>query len=69
MSSSGPALAVNQSTVSGNSASGGDGGGIYVNGNTFTLTNCTVTGNDSVDGGGIFIIGNTARPSPCGAAP
>jgi Domain of unknown function (DUF4347) len=47
-------LTLNNSTVSGNMASGGFGGGIY-NGGTLTLNNSTVSGNTArFEGGGIL---------------
>jgi CSLREA domain-containing protein len=50
----GGTLTLTNSTVSGNTASGGgSGGGIY-NGGTLTLTNSTISGNTASVGGGIF---------------
>ena len=51
-------VTLTNSTVSGNAASGGRGGGIYSSG-TLTLTNSTVSGNAANFGGGIFISGGT----------
>ncbi len=41
------------STLSGNTASGGDGGGIQTAGGTVTLTNVTMNGNTADEGGGL----------------
>jgi hypothetical protein len=46
-------LTVTNSTLSGNSAVGGDGGGILSNGGTLTVTNSTLSGNSAAYGGGI----------------
>jgi hypothetical protein len=39
-------------------ADGGDGGGIFNDGGTLTLTNCTISGNTATNGGGVFSSGN-----------
>jgi len=49
-------LTLTGSTISGNSAAYGYGGGIY-NRRTLTLTNCTISGNDAGNGGGIYSTG------------
>jgi Bacterial Ig-like domain (group 3) len=43
---------VDDSTISGNSASGGQGGGIFNPGGTMIVEASTITGNSAVDGGG-----------------
>jgi len=49
-------------TISGNSSTSGNGGGVYVGGNaSATLTNCTVSGNSaSANGGGLYSFGGAA---------
>ena len=48
------------STVSGNTTTGGSGGGVYNNTSTVTLANCTISGNSAVRfGGGVFNLGTT----------
>ncbi len=49
----GGTLTLTNSTVSGNSSTQGDGGGIYNVAGTLTLTNSTVSGNSATQGGGI----------------
>lgn len=71
-------LTMTNVTFSGNTANGGDGGGIYYNGSGLTLTNSTITNNTADLGGGLFkststnnanirntiIAGNTGGASP-----
>ena len=56
-------MTVQDSTINGNTATGGDfegyGGGIY--GNNNTITNSTITGNSAVHGGGVAGGGNIAH--------
>ena len=56
-------MTIQDSTISGNTATGGDfegyGGGIY--GNNNTITNSTITGNSAVRGGGVAGGGNIAH--------
>ena len=71
-------MTLTNSTVSGNSANGGDGGGILnTSTGTMTLTTCTVSGNTAFAGGGILnngtmtlttctVSGNTASPTGYG---
>lgn len=47
-------LAVNHSTISGNSATNQSGGGIHSNSSTLTVTDSTISGNSASNGGGIF---------------
>ncbi|MBY0514122.1 MAG: right-handed parallel beta-helix repeat-containing protein, partial [Gemmataceae bacterium] len=59
-------LMLTNSTVSGNTATGGDGGGIYFfSGGSFVIRNCTISGNTAgaaTGGGGVYFWGaaNTA---------
>jgi hypothetical protein len=52
------ALTITDSTISGNTSPGGFGGGVCGEGNTATLTNCTITANSASGasglGGGVF---------------
>ena len=51
-------LTLTDSTLSGNTASGGSGGGIFHSGTTATLSNVTIQGNTATtDGGGLITIG------------
>jgi predicted outer membrane repeat protein len=56
-------MTIQDSTISGNTATGGDfegyGGGIY--GNNITITNSTITGNSALRGGGVAGGGNIAH--------
>jgi len=52
-------LMLSNSTLSGNSVSGGFAGGAIYNGGTLTLSNSTLSGNSASNGGGIFNGGGT----------
>jgi hypothetical protein len=56
------AVTVQTSTISGNEAAGGDGGGIYLYPGALTLLNSTLSGNAAVGyGGGLFATTGTAQ--------
>ena len=65
----GVAASISGLTISGGTTTG-DGGGLYNNGGTLTLTNCTVSGNSATTpassrGGGLFNLYGTATLSNC----
>lgn len=47
-------LDIFNSTIDGNSASRGDGGGIYNNGALIPMVNCTLADNTAIAGGGVY---------------
>ena len=57
-------VTLTDSTISGNSAVGGSGGGIESSGSTVTLTGSTITGNSAAGlGGGLYASDGTANRS------
>jgi uncharacterized repeat protein (TIGR02543 family) len=55
---SGGTLVMNDgSKISGNSNTSGTGGGVYMNGGTFTMTGGTISGNTASNGGGVYATG------------
>ena len=53
---------ITNSTISGNTAATGEGGGVFVLGSTANITNSTISGNTAGDdGGGVFaVVSSTA---------
>ncbi|MDR1469384.1 MAG: autotransporter adhesin family protein [Spirochaetaceae bacterium] len=45
--------------ITGNSNGGGNGGGVYVYGGTFTMNGGAISGNTTVNGGGVYVDGGT----------
>ena len=65
---SGPSLTITDSYIIDNGSTSNDGGGLYDNAVSSTITNCTFTGNLASYGGGIYnggLGGNVAKISNC----
>ncbi len=56
---SGLTVILNHLTITGGTASSGNGGGILVQSSTLTVQNCTISGNTAVAGGGIAASGTS----------
>ena len=52
-------------TITKGKVTSGNGGGIYNDGDSLTLTNCTVSGNAGRNGGGIYIYSGTTTLNDC----